>query len=120
MAVATYEDVAVPLGRTIDAATEQGQVTWWLDGTERIIRSRLGDITLLDQGDLAYVEAEVVAEKVRRNGRAESSVSVAIDDGTVTRRYENPVSPGDITDDWWDLLAGTGARRSSSRMGWLL
>ncbi len=120
MAVATYEDVAVPLGRAIDTALEQGQVTWWLDGTERIIRSRLGDITLLDQGDLAYVEAEVVAEKVRRNGRAESSTTVVLDDGTVTRRFENQISAGDITDEWWDLLAGTGSRRSSSRMGWLL
>lgn len=120
MSAATYADVAVPLGRDIATEAEQNQINWWLDGAERIIRSRLGDVSLLDQGDLVYVEAEVVAEKVRRNGREESSTTVVLDDGTVTRRYENQISAGDITDEWWDMLAGTGSRRSSSRMGWLL
>lgn len=118
MAVADYDDVATALGRSISDPLETGQVTWWLDGVELFIRARLGDPALLDQAVLLYVEVEAVAAKVRRHGTAESSVTVAVDDGTVTRRYENPVSASDITDDWWQLLdpdsnTGTASIRPS-------
>lgn len=120
MAVATYQDVAVVLGRPISTGSEQAQVKWWLDGVELIIGAELGAIADLDQGALKFVEVEAVAAKVRRNGTAESSISVAVDDGTITRRYENAtMSSGDITDEWWDLL--TGARRKGAvKVGWLL
>lgn len=104
MAAATYEDVSVALGRPISTAAEQDQVTWWLDGAEIIIRARLGDPALLDQDVLRYVEVEAVVGKVQRNGTAESSITVAVDDGSVTRRYENAVSTADITEEWWSLL----------------
>jgi hypothetical protein len=118
MAVATYEDVAVALGRSISDSTEQEQVEWWLSGAEIIIRGRLGDVGLLAQDVLKYVEVEAVAAKVRRNGTSESSISVAVDDGTVTRRYENAVGADDITDEWWNLLdpdsnTGTASIRPS-------
>jgi hypothetical protein len=33
---------------------------------------------------------------------------VAVDDGSVTRRWENtPVVDGDIADAWWELLSPT-------------
>lgn len=105
MTVATYQEVAVALGRPISTEGEQAQVNWWLTGVEMLIRSRLGDIALLDQDTLKYVEVEAVAEKVRRHGTRESSISVAVDDGTVTRRYENQVGAEDITDGWWELLS---------------
>lgn len=106
MAIATPDDVAVPLGRPIDTDAEKAQVTWWLEGIERHIVARLGAISLLDASAVRYVEAEAVAAKVRRAGRSESSISVAVDDATVTRRYEGtaPVGAGDISDEWWDLL----------------
>lgn len=120
MALATYEDVAVPLGRAITTPAEQEQVEWWLNGVERFIVNRLGPVAALNQDDVTYVEAEAVAEKVRRSGRAESSITVNVDDGGVTRRYENPVSDGEITDEWWELLSGEVAGRGTARMGWLL
>lgn len=112
MTVATWQEVAVTLGRPISTAAEQAQVTWWLTGVEMLIRGRLGDITLLDQEVLKYVEVEAVADKVRRHGTRESSITVTADDGSVTRRYENQVDSGDITDAWWDLLSPTAYTES--------
>lgn len=111
MAVATYSDVGVALRRTISDAAEQEQVEHWLTGAEMAIRSRLGDPALLDQDVLRYVEAEAVAEKVRRAGRDESSITVSVDDGTVTRRYATGMGVDDITGHLWSLLSPT---RSSS------
>lgn len=104
MAVATYEDVGVALRRTISDAAEQAQIEHWLTGAEMAIRSRLGDVTLLDQDVLKYVEAEAVAEKVRRAGREESSITVSVDDGSVTRRYET-MTANDIDSDLWSMLS---------------
>ena len=105
MAVATYEDVAVALGRPISTAAEQAQVEWWLTGIEHVIFARLGDLAELDQDVLLYVEVEAAVAKINRAGRSESSVTVAVDDGSVTRRYENAVSPQDVSDLLWDLLS---------------
>lgn len=104
MAVATVDDVAVALGRPISEAAQVAQVGWWLEGVELLIRARLGDPAELDQDVLKYVEVEAVVAKVQRAGTRESSITVAVDDGSVTRRYESGVSAGDITDEWWNLL----------------
>lgn len=116
VAVATYEDVAVALGRPISTESEQAQVGWWLDGVELFITARLGPVGNLDQSVVKYVEVEAVVAKVQRHGTRESSITVAVDDGNVTRRYENAVTAGDITDEWWNLLdpdsnTGTGSIR---------
>jgi hypothetical protein len=104
MAVATYTDVGVALGRSISDAAEQAQITWWLDGIELIIVKRLGPVVDLDQAVVKYVEVEAVVQKVNQVGRSESSITVSVDDGSVTRRYEDAVSASDITDEWWRLL----------------
>lgn len=109
MTVATYADVGVALRRSITDEQEQNQINWWLTGVEMLIRSRLGDVALLDQDAVKYVEVEAVAEKVRRHGTRESSITVSTDDGSVTRRYDSPVTAGDITDAWWDLLSPSTA-----------
>lgn len=105
MTVATYEDVATALGRTITDGDEAGQIDWWLTGIELLIANRLGPVANLDQAAVRYVEAEAAAAKVRRNGQTESSITVSVDDGNVTRRWDQPASADDITDEWWGLLA---------------
>lgn len=112
MAIATYTDVGVALRRTISDSAEQAQIEHWLTGAEMAVRSRLGDPALLDQDVLKYVEAEAVAEKVRRAGRDEESITVSVDDGSVTRRYATGMSVDDIAGDLWSLLSP--ARSSSS------
>lgn len=111
MAVATHEDVAVALGRSIDSAPEQAQVEWWLSGIELIIGARLGDVSALDQDILKYVEVEAVAAKVRRGDSRVTSETISVDDGSRTTRYES-ASASDITDEWWNWLnpnVGSGA-----------
>lgn len=105
MAVATWQDVQVALGRPISTEAEQGQVGWWLDGVELFITARLGDVADLPETVVKYVEVEAVLAKVQRAGRDESSISVTLNDGSaVTRRYESAVTASDIADEWWQLL----------------
>lgn len=122
MAVASTDDVVVALGRPISSDAEEGQVDWWLDGVELVIASRLGDVTALDQDVLKFVEVEAVVAKLQRAGRQESSITVSVDDGAVTRRYENSVTASDITDLWWTLLGTPRARGGSMTVtgGWML
>lgn len=116
MAVASADDVAVTLGRSLTSAEEE-QVEWWLTGLELVLTNRLGDLTALDQAALAFVEVEVIAQKVRRAGTLESSITVSVDDGSVTRRYDNPVADGDITAEWWALLGYRPTKARSMRLG---
>lgn len=116
MAAATWQDVAVALGRPASDFTvdQQAQITYWLGGIEIFIKARLGDLSALDPATLKYVETEAVAAKVppKGAGAGETSITVGVDDGNVTRRWEKPVVPADITDAWWDALSPT--RQSNS------
>ena len=109
MAVAKYTDVEVILKRPI-VTPELEQVNWWLTGVELLIATRLGPVANLNQDAVKYVEAEAVAAKVRRTSGSpsdESSITVSVDDGSVTRRWDQAASVGldDITPEWWELLA---------------
>lgn len=107
MAVATYEDVAVALGRPISEVSEQEQVTYWLNAAELVIAARLGDVALLDQASLKYVETEAAAAKA---GNPEGYQSETIDD--YTYRYSTEARRVTILDEWWRLLdpdTGSGA-----------
>lgn len=109
MAVATYEDVAVAIGRPISSEAERAQVGYWLNGVELYIKARFGDVTALDQDSVKFVETEAVVAKMGRLASRETSITVAVDDSNVTRRFENAVSASDITDEWWDLLEPAAA-----------
>lgn len=105
----TPADIAHTLGRsTPPSATSTTYKQWslWIDDARRIIKNRLGNLDALDQDDLDYVVREAVAEKTR-NVRADGTTSktVTVDDGTVTKRWEDG-KPTTITilDEWWDML----------------
>jgi hypothetical protein len=104
VAAVTFEDVAVALGRPLSEPDEIRQVEHWLTGVELAISQRLGDVSLLDQAALTYVEAEAVAALVRNSGTPESSITVSVDDGSVTRRFDSSDYDEVITDAWWTLL----------------
>lgn len=99
MAVATYQDVGVALGRSITDPAEQAQVTYWLDAAELIIAARLGDVSELDQPTLVYVETEAAVAKMMNPGGFQSET---IDDYT----YRLPAETRRVTilDEWWRLL----------------
>lgn len=113
MAVATYEDVAVAIGRPISDAAEQAQVTYWLTSAELIIKARLGDVAALDQAVLKFVETEAVAAKMQN---PEGFASETIDDYT----YRLPAESRRVTilDEWWQMLdPDSGSASSSIRPG---
>lgn len=106
MAVATWQDVAVALGRpTSDfTADEQAQVTYWLNAVELQIQARLGDVADLDATVVRYVEVEAVAMKMQNPNGYQSET---VDDytyrfGTETRRVT-------ILAEWWNLLRPVSA-----------
>lgn len=100
MAVATVNDVATSLGRPITDTTEVAQVEQWLADAELLIRLRLGDVTLLDQDALAFVEREAVVLKMRN---PEGYSSESIDD--YTYRWGRDSGRVTITDEWWEMLS---------------
>jgi hypothetical protein len=107
MTVATVDDVATSLGRPITDVAEVAQVEQWLGDAELLIAARLGDITLLDQAMLAYVEREAVVLKMRN---PEGYQSETVDD--YTYRWGENRGRVSILDEWWNLLdpdAGGGA-----------
>lgn len=102
-------DIATSLGRPLTTA-EQAQATQWIADAYMLIEIKFGDTypdlnsTLVD-----YVVRESVTNRFRdgANGGA-TSITVGVDDGNVTRRWEN--GAGDRADSWllegWvDLLA---------------
>lgn len=109
MSVATYQNVAVALGRPISDPTEQAQVAYWLNAVELQITTRLGAISALNQDAVLYVETEAVATKMQNPNGYQSET---IDDytyrfGTETRRVQ-------ILDEWWVLLGAVKRSRAYS------
>jgi hypothetical protein len=107
MTAASCDDVAVTLGRSISDPLERGQVTQWLSDAELQIKVRLGDVALLDQAVLAFVEREAVAARCRN---PEGYQSESIEDYS----YRLPAETRQITilDEWWHMLdpdVGSGA-----------
>ena len=111
MAVATFEDVAVAIGRPISDQTEQARVSYWLDAAELQIKARFADLALLDQAALRFVETEAVAARMVN---PEGYQSESIDD--YTYRYGSETRQVVIRDEWWRLLdPDTGAGAFSAR-----
>lgn len=101
MPAATVGDVATSLGRPITSDAEQDQIQMWLSDAEMQIGLRLGDVTLLDQAVLAFVEREAVALKVRN---PDGKVSEGIDDYTYRRNDNAAAGQVLILDEWWAML----------------
>jgi hypothetical protein len=64
MAIATWQDVQTALGRPISDTDEQPAPSGGSTGAEIQIRARLGDVALLDQATVRYIEAEAVAARM--------------------------------------------------------
>lgn len=130
MAYATPEDVAKELrGSTSVSDVEAVQWQTWLDRVRRSIErgfTRAG-LNLDDQINLGTpTEADVndvmisaVLRKIANPKWGESSTTVTIDDGQLTRRYEG--ATGDplvlLAEDWTALLPGSPSSGWSTRPG---
>jgi hypothetical protein len=105
MTAASVSDVATTLGRPITDLDEVKQVNAWIALTERIIRHRLGDVSLLDQDNLKDVEAEVVARRVKNPDGKDNE---RIDDYSYGLVPEAKAVGLKLTDDEWELLTPDG------------
>jgi hypothetical protein len=106
----TPADIATELGRSApaDGTPTFTQWTLWIADTLMLIEARFKDrFDQIDDAVLDYVVRKVVAAQARQPQDGASSTTVAVDDSTVTRRYENAVSETDL-EDWWDLLEPGG------------
>ena len=92
-------DIETALGRTL-SSTELAQADQWIGDAQLLVRTRLGDLALLDQDALAYVVREAVVARFRNPDGYQSET---IDDYT----YRLPAETRRVTilDEWWALLS---------------
>ena len=88
------------IGRPISDQTEQARVNYWLDAAELQIKARLGDVALLDQAALRFVETEAVAARMMN---PEGYQSESVDD--YVYRYGAETRQVTIQPEWWLLLS---------------
>ena len=105
----TSDDVEKSIGRPLTPA-EQAQVVIWVKEAETLIGIRLGFDANLNDDVLSMVVREAVIVRIQRGktGGA-SSITVAVDDSNVTRRYdENTTTAGSawwFLPEWWEWLS---------------
>lgn len=111
----TVEDVAISLGRPL-TASEEAQAAMWIEDAETLIRVALGDLGALDLGALRIVVLESVAGRIRRAplGGAES-VTVSVDDASVTNRYSTSSSDEWLLTGWRTMLTPAESGAFSTR-----
>lgn len=100
---ADVNDVATTLGKAESGLTavQKAQIEDWIGKTERIIRKRLGDLSLLDPDDLRDVLSEVVA---RRFKNPDGKQNERIDDYGYGLDREVAKGRLYLTDEEWDQL----------------
>lgn len=103
--------IAVALGRTAptDGSIEFDQWQMWVDDALMLIDARKAELAIttdLDAAKLDYVVRQAVVAHVQRPDDA-TQVTVAVDDGNVSRTYRSGKGRIDILDEWWTLLGLT-------------
>lgn len=102
----TWRDVQATLGRTLTQA-QQIQADKWIQQARVIIGARAmregTTIEDLDQDALDMVITEAVADRAKRPDDA-TEITVKVDDGQTTRRYESSSGQIEIRGEWWELL----------------
>lgn len=103
----TVEDVATTARTAVTSEADNAAVAQWIADVELRLRLHFGDrLPDLDTGAVDYVIREVVAARLLRPRDESSSQSVAVDDATVTRRWETSGGQGRSWDDWLAWLDG--------------
>lgn len=103
--------IAVTLGRPL-TDPETAQATLWLGQARGILKAALGDLSTLDQVDLATVLVESVANRLKNPDKSTSKSSqVSVDDGSVQNSTLTRATGAIEIEQWmWDLLIPASAR----------
>lgn len=107
--------IQTTVGRPL-TTIEFAQAEMWIDDARGIIsHGRDGhtpiDLGLLDQATLDRIVREAVAARIKRPEPV-TEVSVQIDDGQVSKKYESGTGQITIFDYWWDQLLPAAAGRA--------
>lgn len=108
----TPDQIAVELGRTVPSATDPEFAQWelWIADALFQIAKRPGLVFAeLDPETVDYVVRKAVVRHVRRPDEA-TQVTVAVDDGSMSRTYRSARGDVDIADEWWAMLTPTDTR----------
>ena len=111
--IATALGVAAPLP---DSPLDK-QWDMWIDDAMRMITRRATklavDIATIDLEDIDYVVREAVVEHAR-HPEDSTQVSIAVDDGSLSKSYRSGGGRVRILDEWWELLGleGAGTRQA--------
>ncbi|WP_143483604.1 hypothetical protein [Propionicimonas paludicola] len=110
--------MATTAGLTLNPA-QVSQVQMWITDAQMLIRIRADrervDVASLDSSVVDYVVRQAVAALVKKPDAAKE-VSVQVDDGQVSKKFESATGQIEITPEWWELLfpAGRGSSFSIS------
>lgn len=106
----TLEQFADEIGVATPPADSQQARQWlmWASDVLLQIKVRLGDPATLDFEVVDYVVRKAVAEKAKRPDGA-TERTTAVDDASVTRRYEKSTGQVTILPEWWAMLSPDGA-----------
>lgn len=109
----TFREIAIALQRAEPepGSAEAEQWSMWIQDAYLLIEARLGCIDDIDENRLDYVVREAVTAQVRRPDDA-TSVSVSVDDGSVSKQYRSSRGRVTILDEWWEFLRPTGGKRA--------
>ena len=104
----TPDDIAVALGVAVpqEGSAKHKQWAMWIESALLLVQIRADSVEpspAVDQARLNYVIREAVAAQARHPDDA-TSVSVAVDDANVSRRYSSGTGRVTIRDEWWDML----------------
>jgi hypothetical protein len=103
----TPANIAVDLGRAAPTPGSPTYLQWelWITDAELLIANRralLPEVTV-DPATLDYVVRQAVLAHVKKPDDA-TQVTIAVDDGSSSRRYESGKGRVTILDEWWDDL----------------
>lgn len=100
-------DIATSLGRPL-STSEQAQAEQWIADAYLLIQAKFGaTYPDLDPNLVDYVVRESVTARFRDGSGGATSITVAVDDGNVTRRWDNDSSRHDswLLPGWIELLS---------------
>lgn len=103
----TVADVANELGRPTPVPPQSDQWQQWINDVELLIETQAArqgvPYDSIDQRLVDMVVRMAVASRIRTPADGATEVTVAVDDGSTTRKFGASASAW-ITDEWWELL----------------
>lgn len=107
MAASIYDKIAVELGQAVPDSTSPEGKQWeqWVEDATMLITDRAEKLNLEPptQAKIDYVVRQSVVAHIKKPDDA-TEVTVSVDDGSSSRRYQSSKGRVTIDDEWWGFL----------------